>query len=146
MIIVHKTWVEYLSLNPYKYHLFYHYSPWYSARQLYGWTVIHHADNIFLKFYSKHYKIFSIVDMDTVRRSMLLIFIFGLCVNYIESRSTDVVQTTKGPVQGEILTTVTSKKEYSSFKGIPYGEPPLGKLRFKVIRFLSVLISLALIT
>ncbi|KAF7996983.1 hypothetical protein HCN44_005260 [Aphidius gifuensis] len=40
--------------------------------------------------------------------------------------------TDKGPVQGEILTTVhdTSIK-YTSFRAIPYAKPPLGQLRFQ---------------
>ncbi|XP_011299805.1 acetylcholinesterase-like [Fopius arisanus] len=46
-------------------------------------------------------------------------------------RLTDIVGTTKGPVRGEILTTVPSNVYYASFSGIPYGKPPVKDLRFK---------------
>ncbi|XP_033223529.1 esterase B1-like [Belonocnema kinseyi] len=57
----------------------------------------------------------------------ILVLFFGL----VKCQSTDIVQTTNGPVQGEILKTVVQSVEYSSFKGIPYGEAPTGYNRFK---------------
>ncbi|XP_032457819.1 venom carboxylesterase-6 [Nasonia vitripennis] len=60
----------------------------------------------------------------------LSIGIIGLIIN-TESKSTPVILTTKGPVQGEVLNTAINSVLYSSFKGIPYAEPPLGYLRFK---------------
>ncbi|KAF3430578.1 hypothetical protein E2986_07677 [Frieseomelitta varia] len=45
--------------------------------------------------------------------------------------ATPVVRTPSGPVRGLVLRTVWHSIEYSSFKGIPYAEPPLGDLRFK---------------
>lgn len=46
---------------------------------------------------------------------------------------TDIIETDKGPVQGEILTTVQdSSIKYSSFRGIPFAKPPIGELRFQV--------------
>ncbi|XP_011299895.1 acetylcholinesterase [Fopius arisanus] len=44
---------------------------------------------------------------------------------------TGIVQTDKGFVRGAKLKTVGNSLEYSAFKGIPYGKPPLGYLRFK---------------
>ncbi|XP_043277710.1 juvenile hormone esterase-like [Venturia canescens] len=43
---------------------------------------------------------------------------------------TTVIDTSTGPVQGEISTSVNSTK-FASFKGIRYAEPPLGYMRFK---------------
>ena len=66
----------------------------------------------------------------------LLLLVFGL----IECELTDIVYTTKGPVQGEILSTVVKSIKYSTFKGIPYAEPPFGFNRFRVFfKYISVL-------
>lgn len=43
-----------------------------------------------------------------------------------------IVRTSNGRVQGERLKTLFDDKTYYSFKGIPYAEPPVGDLRFKV--------------
>ncbi|XP_034943573.1 neuroligin-3-like, partial [Chelonus insularis] len=39
---------------------------------------------------------------------------------------TDIVETDKGKVRGNILQTIHLKHHYSAFKGIPYAEPPIG--------------------
>lgn len=41
------------------------------------------------------------------------------------------VMTTKGIVQGKLLSTVGKGVKYSSFLGIPFAQPPVGSLRFK---------------
>lgn len=46
------------------------------------------------------------------------------------------VYTTSGPIRGQKLYTLFKNKEYLSFKGIPYAEPPIDRLRFKVNIFL----------
>lgn len=43
-----------------------------------------------------------------------------------------IVQTTSGLVRGRKFTTLFANKEFYSFRGIPYAEPPIGELRFKV--------------
>ncbi|KAK0088946.1 hypothetical protein PV325_010134 [Microctonus aethiopoides] len=41
-----------------------------------------------------------------------------------------VIKTDKGPVQGEILVTTRLNLKFSSFRGIRYGKPPIGRSRF----------------
>ncbi|KAJ8723119.1 hypothetical protein PYW08_003031 [Mythimna loreyi] len=41
------------------------------------------------------------------------------------------VKVQQGWLSGEVMETVTGDGKYYSFKGIPYAQPPLGKLRFK---------------
>lgn len=43
-----------------------------------------------------------------------------------------VVYTSDGAVRGVKNTTEWQKCDYHAFKGIPYAEPPMGDLRFKV--------------
>lgn len=43
-----------------------------------------------------------------------------------------IVKTESGPVRGVSLTTYLKNKTYNAYRGIPYAEPPLGELRFKV--------------
>lgn len=42
-----------------------------------------------------------------------------------------LVQTKSGPVRGLCKTTIDNLN-YVSFQGIPYAQPPIGELRFKV--------------
>ncbi|XP_037044089.1 esterase B1-like [Bradysia coprophila] len=42
-----------------------------------------------------------------------------------------IVQTNCGPVRGKLFETLFDKRSYYAFKGIPYAEPPVNKLRFK---------------
>lgn len=48
------------------------------------------------------------------------------------------VKVQQGVLSGEQLTTDPDGTPYYSFKGIPYAQPPLGKLRFKVSFVLAV--------
>lgn len=43
-----------------------------------------------------------------------------------------VIKVEQGWLSGEQLKTAPEGTPYYSFKGIPYAEPPVGKLRFKV--------------
>lgn len=43
-----------------------------------------------------------------------------------------------GDLKGVKLKTINNK-EYFSFKGIPYAEPPIGKLRFKVCKYIHII-------
>lgn len=49
---------------------------------------------------------------------------FVLLVVSNECRSLTIRQTTNGPVEGVVLTSILSQKYYA-FMGIPYAEPPI---------------------
>ena len=46
-----------------------------------------------------------------------------------------IIQTQGGKVRGSKELTALENKEYYAFKGIPFAEPPIGNLRFKVYNF-----------
>lgn len=58
---------------------------------------------------------------------------FVLLLSLIQclGKQTEVVQTTVGPVKGVVKKTVWHNIPYNAFLGIPFAQPPLGKLRFK---------------
>lgn len=43
-----------------------------------------------------------------------------------------IVETDSGPIRGKIFKTLYDQRPFYAFKGIPYAEPPVNKLRFKV--------------
>lgn len=45
-----------------------------------------------------------------------------------------IVKIDQGKLRGKKCIAEYSRKEYYSFLGIPYAMPPIGKLRFKVIK------------
>lgn len=59
--------------------------------------------------------------------SVLLLFDWSLAAEF-----SPVIETTKGPVKGLVLTSSRESKKYHSYRGIPYGKPPVGYLRFRV--------------
>lgn len=59
-------------------------------------------------------------------------FLWYFLMGFIRGELTSIVVTDKGPIQGEIRKTLFNSVPYSAFEGIPYGKPPIGKLRFKV--------------
>ena len=48
----------------------------------------------------------------------------------------EIVNTKNGPVQGATLQTIFENKAYIAFRGIPFAEPPIKSLRFKVNKIL----------
>ncbi|XP_057325393.1 juvenile hormone esterase-like isoform X2 [Microplitis mediator] len=64
---------------------------------------------------------------------IVLFFSNSIVINIISINAelTSVIETEKGPVQGEILVSVNKKIKFSSFRGIRYGKPPIGIYRFK---------------
>lgn len=53
-------------------------------------------------------------------------------IQCIKAEEPPTIETSTGLVKGFKQTTYFSGTEYYSFKGIPYGEPPIGQLRFEV--------------
>lgn len=51
------------------------------------------------------------------------------------------VNTANGPVRGHLGRTLFENREYFAFKGIPYAEPPVERLRFKVTFLINVCIN-----
>lgn len=63
-----------------------------------------------------------------------LVLVFCVIVPFIYATDKFVlVQTASGPIRGKSASTIFDNKLYYAFKGIPYAEPPIGNLRFKVI-------------
>lgn len=48
------------------------------------------------------------------------------------------VVTENGAVRGRLNSSYLHQKLYYGFKGIPYGKPPIGELRFKVFTIFEV--------
>lgn len=68
---------------------------------------------------------------------ILAVFVVIISIAILTCRSKSnakfkIVGTNNGKVQGDLKTTFMKKIDYYSFKGIPYGKPPTGELRFKV--------------
>lgn len=69
----------------------------------------------------------------TKREKYFLVYLLG--ISLIESFTCEEnveVKIKQGLVSGKLEKTFLTGKPYYSFKGIPYAEPPVGELRFKV--------------
>lgn len=67
------------------------------------------------------------------KKNLIIITVIFYGEHFVQGRLTNIVETDKGPVQGEIVKTVhNSSIEYSAFRAIPYAKPPIGELRFQV--------------
>lgn len=60
------------------------------------------------------------------------IVVFLTIVNLCCCDKTVEVQTKYGAIVGKIENTVFKNKDYFAFRGIPFAEPPIEKLRFQV--------------
>lgn len=67
--------------------------------------------------------------------SLVVLFISALVYGYLNNYFTEVVlvHTSYGTVQGFASISRDGKKFYQ-FNGIPYAKPPVGQLRFQVIK------------
>ena len=70
--------------------------------------------------------------MNLLRAICWLTYLASFTIVISTATYTSVVYTTSGPIRGEISTSVRKSQRYGAFKGIPFAEPPLGYLRFKV--------------
>lgn len=70
---------------------------------------------------------------ETISRSVLVNILLNFFYFYCncDQISEPVVVTKQGAVQGKIDNGVNGQN-FFSFQGIPYAEPPIGELRFKV--------------
>ena len=64
---------------------------------------------------------------------VLSVLIVLFTVLYFTGANSEIVNTKNGPVQGATLQTIIENKAYTAFRGIPFAEPPIQSLRFKVI-------------
>lgn len=62
---------------------------------------------------------------------LLSILVLVCCVSAVIIKKNPTVKLGLGVLQGNIMTTRKGLEHYA-FRGIPYAEPPVGKLRFKV--------------
>lgn len=60
--------------------------------------------------------------------ALLLLSILSITVHGADN----VVKTESGEVQGITAKTLLNQRQFYSFRGIPYAQPPIGDLRFKV--------------
>lgn len=62
----------------------------------------------------------------------ILMILKSMDKNQSEPDSYKMVTTENGAVRGRLELSFLRKVPYYSFKGIPYAQPPVGELRFKV--------------
>ncbi|KOC67064.1 Esterase B1 [Habropoda laboriosa] len=67
------------------------------------------------------------INMD---RTTLFLFLLFLIAR-VNGQDGPIVQTLNGLVRGTYNTTIWKSMPFSSFRGIPYGKPPVGELRFQ---------------
>jgi carboxylesterase type B len=53
-----------------------------------------------------------------------------------------IVKVQQGLLKGKLLKSVGSKNNFAAFLGIPYAKPPVGNLKFKVMRETGSMIRL----
>lgn len=64
----------------------------------------------------------------------LIILVIFYCITITYANV--IVETKLGKVAGKRVDSIIPNEKYYSFLGIPYAEPPVGELRFKVRSFL----------
>lgn len=66
------------------------------------------------------------------RFGALALLIFAV-VTFVQAQyEPPVFETNDGTIQGLVQYTLFQRKPYYAFKGIPFAQPPIGHLRFKV--------------
>lgn len=62
-----------------------------------------------------------------------LMLLIELRIAIVDASTYKTVVTRNGAVRGILKKTIFRQKPYFQFMGIPFAEPPIGELRFKVI-------------
>lgn len=77
-------------------------------------------------------------------RLNFFVFLFSVIIvtGATDNNNYKTVHTEYGPIRGQKLTSLFYEKPYYSFKGIPFVEPPVGDLRFKVFFPNSIICSI----
>nr|KAF7438143.1 hypothetical protein H0235_000534 [Vespula pensylvanica] len=86
-------------------------------------SVIIDVAEVLLEFFS--------TELTMKRYNLPLFSVFLLFDWSLAAEFSPVIETTKGPVKGLVLTSIRESKKYHSYRGIPYGKPPVGYLRFR---------------
>jgi hypothetical protein len=76
-------------------------------------------------------------DMAGQRLPILVLVLVGTCsflVSVTQSSVKPVVKVQQGLLEGKLLTSARSKNRFTGFLGIPYAKPPVGDLKFKVMK------------
>lgn len=69
---------------------------------------------------------------NTIKKYLYCIFIAVNLVKSCACEGTVEAKLNSGIVLGKVQKTFLNEKPYNVFKGIPYAEPPINELRFKV--------------
>jgi hypothetical protein len=75
--------------------------------------------------------------MATQRLSMVVLVLVGTCsflVSVAQCSVKPVVKVQQGSLEGKVFTSAKSKNKFTGFLGIPYAKPPVGDLKFKVMK------------
>lgn len=80
---------------------------------------------------------FTVLDSSSVCRTLIVIFSCVVVAVYSETivvnnEPHQIVQTQYGTIRGRENVTLFDGRIYYSYRGIPYGKPPVNELRFKV--------------
>lgn len=64
--------------------------------------------------------------------AVVLLFCIVIVQSEAQVEDYPIANTTNGLVQGRLHYTLFYRNPYYAYKGIPFGKPPVGELRFKV--------------
>lgn len=99
-----------------------------------------------LKFTFSFHSIFKTCTFFSVVRLKFKMMLFSFFVvslilsnvsgQFKNDRNYRIVETKSGAIRGLVMQTFTNQKSYIAFRGIRFGKPPIGELRFKVNIFI----------
>jgi hypothetical protein len=75
----------------------------------------------------------NLTTMKLLCNEVVFVFLIGICCQLVNSESLDPLVTIPvlGQVRGSRMSSF-NQREFLAFRGIPYAQPPVGELRFKV--------------